>query len=128
MTMQDLEGKHVKLSAGTITIKDEHGKTRGMVRDVRRFGNWSNSQQFDCWSKLKASGIWETRRGSYVSNCFLDGNELYYLNDTRPIEFFDEYKSVCEKNPSEVEYHAERLRIAEQAAQYMKVINCYILN
>lgn len=128
MTMQDLEGKRVKLSARTITVKDEYDKTRGMVRAVCRFDNWSNRQRADCWSKLKSSGIWDTINCGYIHNCFLDGNELYYLNDTRPLEFFEKHKNYCEKNPVEAKHHAERLRIAEQVAQYMKVINCYILN
>lgn len=39
MTMHDLVGQCVKLSRSTITLKDEDGKTRGMVRGLT---NWDD--------------------------------------------------------------------------------------
>lgn len=49
MDFKDLEGRTVKISAHTITAKDERGKTCGMVRNVRNFLDVSqlNDEQFD---------------------------------------------------------------------------------
>ena len=37
MNITDIQGKSVRLSKGTITVKDAFGKTRGIVRGLVRF-------------------------------------------------------------------------------------------
>lgn len=120
MTMQDLEGKRVKISAHTITVKDEHGKTRGMVRGVEKYTALQPSKRFDHFPAVKKAGIWGNDFDrKMIDHVIVDGKQLYYLNDL----------GALEQNPiweGEVRCYQERLRIAEQAAQYMTVINCYI--
>ena len=129
MTMNDLTGQRVKISAGTITVKDNQNKTRGMVRGIRKFQDAPKAKQFDCFSLLRKSGIWENG----FSDCVIyDGAAWYYLNDLKPIENYNRLRSVFESDPetygNETKRNAKRIEVAEKAKQYMTVINCYILH
>lgn len=129
MTMQDLEGKSVKLSARTITVKDSDGKTRGMVRGVCPFKGLPSSRQFDAFQIVKKSGIWGNSVCPDLINCvFMDGGTLYYLNDTAPLEAYHKYFEGREGWKNEKEHYNMRVKIADQAAQAgMTVINCKII-
>ena len=79
MTMKDLEGRNVKISAHTITVKDEHGKTRGMVRNVRPWAEIPFNRQSDIFHRLRSAGAWGTIKTDRVFWC--DGEFWYIKND-----------------------------------------------
>lgn len=130
MEMIDLKNKRVKISAGTITVKDENDKTCGMVRGVRPFKSWAPREAAEYFKSLKASGIWGSRDVS-TENVILDGKQLYYLNDLRPLQNYERMRAVFESDPaweSEVRHYQVRKAIAEQAAAAgMIVIDCYVI-
>ena len=127
MTMQELEGKRVKISAGTITVKDEEWKTRGMVRGVRTWGRFSFREQFDHHKAITAAGIWGARIDGIMDCVILDGKNLYYLNDLRALETYRKCFEGRDGWPEEKRVYEERLAIAEKAKSVMNVVNVYIL-
>lgn len=130
MVLADLEGATVKLSAGTITVKDENGKTRGMVRGLRRFNTWSSRERFEARQALAASGIWGCGIDGLIDCLFLDGKEIIYLNDLRPLEamkYLSSAPGFTAAFPEEEERYNKRMEIAKNAERCMTVINCYVL-
>lgn len=77
MTMQDLNGRRVKLSARTITAKDENGKTCGMVRNLERYTDMAFRRQ----SELKnvVSPLWRNKCGLPLDRLYFDGKQGYYI-------------------------------------------------
>lgn len=127
MTMQELEGKRVKISAGTITVKDADGKTRGMVKGIRTRERLNAGERLDFFAKAKAAGVWQA---GYANRVILDGDKFYFLNDTRPLQAFEKLAEMlgdCELVRDERRCYDKLSAVAEQAAQYMTVINCEIL-
>lgn len=130
MELKEIEGATVKLSAGTITVKDENGKTRGMVRGLRRFNTWSSRERFEAWKAITTSGIWGCGIDGLTNCLFLDGKEIIYLNDLKPIEAMKNLSSnpgFAAAFPGEVERCNKRMEIARNASKYMTVIDCYVL-
>lgn len=126
MTMQELEGKRIKISAGTITVKDEYGKTRGMVRNIRALKRMNGRERFDLWQLMKKAEI-----GLDANiNIILAGGKFYFLNNTRPLRAFETLEKKlgdCELVRDERRRYATLHATAEQAARHMTVINCEIL-
>lgn len=77
MKMQDLQGKRVKLSRATITVKDESGKTCGMVCGLRRYTDMSFREQSELRSVV--SGLWGSKVGLSLDNLYFDGKKGYYI-------------------------------------------------
>lgn len=130
MQIKDLEGATVKLSAGTITVKDENGKTRGMVRGLRRFNTWSCRERFEAQKALATSGIWGSGIDGLIDCLYLDGKEIIYLNNLKPLEAMENLLSIPEfaaAFPEELERCNKRMEIAQNASKCMTVINCYVL-
>lgn len=133
MTIRDLEGKRVKISAQTITVKDVQGKTRGMIRDARPFRSWTEPERFAHHGTIKHSGLWG-RRDSLLDQFILCGGKLYFLNDTKPIHFYERMyagelgERLKQANPREWEHYKDLLALPELIKEYMPVINCEILS
>lgn len=49
MTIEQIEGKTVKLSARSITVIGDNGKTCGIVRNVSRFEDMPARERYDFW-------------------------------------------------------------------------------
>lgn len=59
MNIKDIENKRVKLSSHSITVKDEYGKTCGVVRDVKPFKELRPIEAMRYYSKLRDFGYSE---------------------------------------------------------------------
>lgn len=105
MTMQDIQGKKVKLSAHTITVKGENGKTCGMVHGVTSFSELQPNMAIKYFKTIKAAGLWGT--GADLKRVIIAEGNIYYLHDLRNTS--DKAKSIKDK-----------------AAGYVTVISCYM--
>ena len=127
MTMNDLQGRRVKISASTLTVKDEDGKTRGLVRGVRPFKSWSIKEEFENNKLLGLSGLWggANRRLIDLDRVILDGSKMYFLHDLRKEENYNKYFANCE---AEKERHAQYMEILKKCeAAGVTVIKCYVI-
>lgn len=78
MTMHDLVGQCVKLSRGTITVKDKNGKTRGMVRGLTRWDDLSFRAQTECDKKF-VHCLWGNKLGLPMDRLYFLGSQPYYI-------------------------------------------------
>jgi hypothetical protein len=128
MEMEKLKMAKVKLSARSITCKDENGKICGIVRNITRFNDLQSNKKQSYWKIIKNAGLWGNSESDkvYISS---DG-EIYYMFDVLPLK---EYEKLFEKFSLKLEFKGEkeeynkRKQIAENAAKFVTVIPCYIL-
>lgn len=82
-TLSKADGKTVKVSAGTWTIKDENGKTAGMIRNIRSLKVESDNarQQFQIFSDLKKMGFTQSEIMDNIKNLFRYDGKYVYLMD-----------------------------------------------
>lgn len=125
MEIQDLKNKKIIIGKMSITCKDENGKTCGIVRNVKTWKTLPLREVFEFHKIVNASGI---RAAGLSNNLIVDGKQLYYLHDLKPIEFYENYIDGKIENSSEKERYNTRKQIAEKAKEYnIIVIPCYII-
>jgi hypothetical protein len=78
MNMQDLEGHIIKISAHTITVKDENGKTRGMVRNVTSWDRLQFNRQVEFSMNARRNGL---KLPSDKERIFLENNQIFYIKN-----------------------------------------------
>ena len=94
MTIEQLKGYDVKVSACSLTAKNEAGKTAGVMRNVVHFKKAVFRDQVSANEKLKklakAAGIDFNRSYLFAVNLFLSGNEVFVLTTkaTEAANFF----------------------------------------
>lgn len=126
MKIEDLRNQRVKIGVTSITCKDKIGKTRGIVRYVRKFQQIHPAIANGYWHAIRESGIWEN---GLINNVVFVDDQIYYLHDLRPIET---YQQLFAKSPDNWESETKRynllLKIAENAPKFnIAVIPCYVL-
>lgn len=124
MDFKDLEGRTVKISAHTITAKDERGKTCGMVRNVRSFSDVPLRVKFDFNKIIRESGLWGNVE---MSRVFVDSGRLVWLYPAAHDKFYNEYikgnESLFE---SDAAHYEKRREIEKQAiAAGVLVVHCF---
>lgn len=128
MEIKDIENKRVKISARSITVKDENDKTCGIVRNVVRFKDLPINKQFDWFKVVKECGVWGHEN---LLNRFLicDG-KAYFLFNTKRDDTYRKFYKDKEWYRHE-DYQSDLIRrknIAEKISEYATVIPCYILS
>ena len=123
MKITEIANKAVKLSKHSITVKDEQGKTRGVVRDVTPFKELRTAEQMKHWKQLRECGLWCSGFMDYFIIC--DG-EPYYLHNLKAIEDYKKYFEQLGYENDRKKYE-QRLEIAEKVKQFATVISCYLL-
>lgn len=74
-----LNAYNINASRGTITLKDEEGKTRGLIRGITRFNDMSSRDQIEISAKIRqAGGLGE---GVKKSDIFVKDKQVYVLNN-----------------------------------------------
>lgn len=81
MTINNITGKRVAVSAHTITIKNTEGKTSGMVRGVDNLSAIQPSKQFTYAQELAKSGVPREVYMRYLDRILIVDGDLYFLVD-----------------------------------------------
>lgn len=127
MTMQQLEGKTIKISARSITIKED-GKTAGVIRNVCKFLDLQPRDLFEYSGKLRKSGM--IRNSIIEKNLYIIDGKIYYINDLNWFAHYDKYIAAhAEAFPSDTKHYNERKKAVEEATanSLITVINGYQL-
>ena len=90
MKIQDIVGRPIKISKGTITVLNESGKPAGMITRITTFYNANGGDQFSFFDKMCKSGA--DRDKIDWTRMFLVGGEWYYLLDDRRLAKAYEYQ------------------------------------
>lgn len=121
MTMQELNHKTIKISARSITVKDENNKTRGIVR-MTAFKDCRPNLQMEAWKIVK-----EAKAKADLNKIFYSDNKWWYIHDIKWDEnyfkYFENRDSNMDKKYKEKQNTYEAL-VNENA---MEVIECYII-
>lgn len=126
MKIEDLEGKNAYVTARSITLKDEDGKTRGIIRDIKTYCTLPPRELFDWSTKFRKFHI-ALNNAYIVKNLVIVDNEPYYLHDLRKDEFYQKYwvnrHDVFETDIKH--YNEERELLERVKAAGIKIVNCY---
>ena len=80
----------IKTSRATITLKDERGKTSGMIRGLKR-GDEGTPRMINRLWDIRKQGVDIDAIGR--ENIYFDGNQIYVVLDKRTEDFIvDQYK------------------------------------
>ncbi len=120
MLLHEIEGKNIKLSANTITVKDDAGKTRGLIRGITRFKEARPNVQMQFFKVLRASGLWEAGKSDSV---YIDGKELVYIENKRTSDHYNNTR-MQESFPEEWGKYKDLMEAVK--ASGIKVYHCYL--
>lgn len=121
MKMNELNGRLVKLSPGSITVKDDiTGKTCGVVRGVCNFYNLPFNRQFDYYGKLCEAGIIDAGMSRYV---VIDEGKIYFMYNTKP----DEVYESCHADILQEDYNKHQALLKKVESAEIEIIRCHIL-
>lgn len=127
MEIKEIENKHIKIGKTSITvINTETGKTCGVVRNIRKFTDLQPNRQINYFGKLRNAGVWRSRIDGIIDCVIISDNQLYYLHNLAPINFYNKYLADHEGFEDEKTRFEERQQIAENMKKIATVIPCYI--
>lgn len=124
MEMKDIVGRKIKISANSITVKDDAGKTRGIVKNIRKFTDCRANLQMEIWKTLKNAKVgW-----SDIANTdfYVDG-EWWYISDAKwEADYFKYFKD--RDTDMDKKYEIRRaIYNALSNESKINVIDCWIL-
>lgn len=127
MEIKEIENKHIKIGKTSITaINTETGKTCGVVRNIRKFMDLQPNKQIDYVKAVNSTGIRDSRIDEIMNCVIVSDDQLYYLHDLKPEEFYNKYLAGHEGFESEKAHLEKRQRIAENMKAVATVIPCYV--
>ena len=92
--MERITGKKIKVSAHSITIKGESGKTAGVIRNTCKFKELQAGKQMEFFKAVRLGGVWGD--SDLMENVVFKDGKMYFLHDLRPVEFYEKmFASNC---------------------------------
>lgn len=123
MTMQELTNRRVIIGKTSITCKDDHGKTCGIVRNVKAWSALAPREVFDIHKTVTASGI---REAHLTDNIIVDGKTVYYLHDLGPLEAYEKHFSTLGISGDLNRYEQRKAIVKTAEAAGVIVVPCYL--
>ena len=124
MKIEDIKNKHIKISANSITVYDDRGKTCGIVKNVCSFTKSQPNEAQKYFHSLRDAGIWGD--SEFIKYAVICDNKLYYLHNLRPIEAYKQYFENTPGFESEIKRYNQRIKVAENIEGVAVVIPCYV--
>ena len=115
MNINEIYYQRVKASKGSITVKDDNGKTIGIVHELTRFMDLQANMQINYFKTIKNAGIWSNSKIK-IENCYILNKKIYLLRDLKTYRYFDSKEKELQDN---LYNNIENFNI--------KVIVCYLL-
>lgn len=114
MEVLDCINKNVKISKGSITIKDDDNKTRGIVRDIRHFKDIQTNMQSKYFRIMKQAEIWGNSKID-LNNVVIKDNKIYLFRNIHGIECLKKYDMELVKKLDDIYTKAEEngIRVIE---------------
>lgn len=124
MDIIEISNKKVKVSAHSITVKNDDGKTTGIVRNIVPYKDLQTSEQMKYWRQIREYGMFDSE---CLKRLVAYEGVLYYLNNLNPLEFYETYCENREGFECERENYEKRKAFVNKVAEIATVIPCYIL-
>lgn len=87
MEIMDIKNQYVKLSKGSITVKGENGKTKGLVRGLTRFLDLQTNKRIDYFKLLRNSGVWGNKKID-MDNCYILDGIVYLIRNMNSYKYY----------------------------------------
>ena len=113
MEILDCRGRKVKVSKGSITVKDDNGKTCGVVRNIVSLYNIQPNRQFEFYNELKHKGLDSMEIG--LDNIIIKDDTLHFFRNIRGKLFHKKYGYISDY---------ERKKADEEDALYKNIAEC----
>lgn len=120
--IKDCIGKKVKISKNSITIKNEEGKTAGVVRNIISVYDMQPNKQVYYWHILKRLGLNDKIS---PANCIVKDNELYVFRDMKRKAFHEKYGYFNDYEIKKGKEEENNFRILEDAG--INIIECFFV-
>lgn len=89
MEIMGIKNQYVRLSKGSITVKDENGKTKGLVRGLTRFLDLQTNKRIDYFKLLRNSGVWGNKKID-MDNCYILDGAVYLIRNMNSYKYYTE--------------------------------------
>lgn len=118
MNIADIRNEHIKVGKTSITVRDESGKTKGIVKNCKAFSTMSPADKFLLHKKNIPL--------DEVKNCIIQNGTIYYLHNKALANWISQQKRP-EIFTNEIE-KVERLKKAAEAMRNsgIAVVECII--
>ena len=117
MELLAIEGKEIKICKNSICVKNENGRTCGVVTGITKFKDMQANKQFTFSKALKNCGLWGSKYG-LMENVICYESNLYHIASISKLEHYQKY------NPEKYADIANIIEAAEQSGIY--TLLCYL--
>ena len=117
--IKDCIGKNVKISKSSITIKDENGKTRDVVRNIISVHDMQTNKQVDYYRLFKSLDVWGKIN---TSNCIVKDGKLSVFMNIKSKMFHEKYGYFSDYEKEKAEQEEETFKVLRNAG--IEVIEC----
>lgn len=117
--IKDCIGKNVKISKNSITIKNEEGKTCGVVKNIVSLYDMQANKQFEYYRQIKNAGL----HGKIsIKDCIISDGIMYVFRNIRSKLYHEKYGYFTEREKEKAE---ETQRIYDLAVEAgFEVVEC----
>ena len=123
MEIKEIVGREIKINANSITVRNEEGKTCGVVRNVTSLYNIQANKQFDINSKLRKSGI-RSMDFDINKNILIKDDNIYFIKDLKKRLHHEKYGFFSEYEKEKYEEYQAKFKLASDAGY--DVLECNI--
>ena len=121
-TIKDCNGKSVKISKTSITIKTEDGKTCGVVRDITSLYDLQPNKQMQYYQTLRKLGI----HGKIsIKECIIKDGIMYVFRNVKSKLFHEQHGYITEEEKRKAEEKETLYNTLKDAG--IEVIECMYL-
>lgn len=98
--IKDCNGKKVKISKGSITIKSEDGKTSGVVRNIISLYDLQANKQMEYYRKIRKLGL----HGKIsIKDCIILDGTMYVFRNIKSKLWHEKYGFISEEEKHKAE-------------------------
>lgn len=117
--IKDCIGKNVKISKASITIKNEEGKTCGVVRNIISLYDLQANKQIDYYKMIKNLGL----HGKIdIKDCIISDGAIYVFRNIKSKLFHEKYGYMDDNEKQKAEEQESIFNIIKNAG--ITVIDC----
>lgn len=117
--IKDCIGKNVKISKASITIKNEEGKTCGVVRNIISLYDLQANKQIDYYKMIKNLGLHEKID---IKDCIISDGVIYVFRNIKSKLFHEKYGYMDDNEKQKAEEQESIFNIIKNAG--ITVIDC----
>lgn len=100
--IKDCIGKRIKISKASITIKNDEGKTCGVVRNITSLYDLQANKQMEYYRIIRNLGL----HGKVsIKNCIISDGIMYVFRNIRSKLFYEKYGFINDDEKNQAEEH-----------------------